>query len=162
MISKNYSGKVNSAQEDKDYYLSDLEKYIAIEKKASKDFDKYIRKAIEASKAIHHFGDGECGYLIERFLEFLEVGSDCYSRKKERERAAYRAKIQPHVRKKVLERDKYRCLRCGTHVDLTLDHIIPTSIGGSNDFENLQTLCNRCNSSKGVKAITYLQVMEDK
>lgn len=54
-------------------------------------------------------------------------------------------------RKKVHERDFYRCLKCGTHKDLTIDHIIPTSKGGENTIENMQTLCHSCNSSKGAR-----------
>lgn len=32
---------------------------------------------------------------------------------------------------------------------LTVDHIIPKSLGGSNDLENLQPMCSGCNSAKG-------------
>lgn len=31
---------------------------------------------------------------------------------------------------------------------LTVDHIIPLCEGGTNDLENLQTLCNKCNTTK--------------
>ncbi len=47
--------------------------------------------------------------------------------------------------------DQYgnRCLRCGhTDVKLTKDHVIPLSMGGSNDIGNLQPLCHSCNCSK--------------
>jgi len=49
----------------------------------------------------------------------------------------------------VFERDKYRCVNCGTHLNLSIDHIHPFSKGGSDDESNLQTLCRSCNSSKG-------------
>lgn len=34
---------------------------------------------------------------------------------------------------------------------LTRDHIIPSSLGGSNDMSNSQTMCLICNSKKGSK-----------
>lgn len=55
------------------------------------------------------------------------------------------------VSRQVFERDKYRCVACGTWKDLSVDHIIPRSKGGTNDPENLQTLCRTCNSRKGIK-----------
>jgi hypothetical protein len=48
----------------------------------------------------------------------------------------------------VFERDEWVCLHCGTPENLTVDHIIPLSRGGTNDFGNLQTLCKPCNSRK--------------
>ena len=51
------------------------------------------------------------------------------------------------LRKEILERDG-RCIECGSSEDLTLDHIVPRSLGGSHEEENLQTLCRRCNSAK--------------
>lgn len=55
------------------------------------------------------------------------------------------------LKKKVFERDFYRCLHCGTHKDLSVDHIKPESKGGETNLDNLQTLCKPCNSRKGVK-----------
>lgn len=55
------------------------------------------------------------------------------------------------LRKSIMERDMYRCQKCGDHRDLSIDHIIPESRGGTLDPQNLQTLCRSCNSSKGVR-----------
>jgi len=51
----------------------------------------------------------------------------------------------------VMHRDNHECKQCGATDDLTIDHIHPESKGGTNDIENLQVLCRRCNCSKGVK-----------
>lgn len=50
---------------------------------------------------------------------------------------------------RIKARDNYICLKCGTTKNLTVDHIIPVSKGGSSDDDNLQTLCYACNTSKG-------------
>lgn len=51
-------------------------------------------------------------------------------------------------RAKVLERDNYQCVYCGSTEDLTLDHVVPRSQGGRGTMQNLVTACRTCNSSK--------------
>jgi 5-methylcytosine-specific restriction endonuclease McrA len=41
------------------------------------------------------------------------------------------------------------CQACGSWKDLTWDHIVPLSKGGSNHPTNLRVLCRPCNSSRG-------------
>ena len=48
-----------------------------------------------------------------------------------------------------------RCPACGKVGALTMDHIVPLSLGGSNAPDNLQPLCNRCNAKKGQRIIDY-------
>lgn len=47
------------------------------------------------------------------------------------------------------KRDGFQCRVCNTSVNLTLDHITPVSLGGTNELENLAILCRSHNSSKG-------------
>ena len=44
-----------------------------------------------------------------------------------------------------------RCVLCGRKIkyeDMTIDHIKPTSLGGSDSVENLQCTCRTCNTFK--------------
>lgn len=59
------------------------------------------------------------------------------------------------IRLHIFNRDGNKCLCCGTSDNLSIDHIIPVANGGENDLSNLQTLCKRCNSSKGTKVKDY-------
>lgn len=58
------------------------------------------------------------------------------------------------LRFKVMQRDKFTCQYCGASpakdpsVELHLDHIVPWSNGGETTYENLQTLCSKCNLGK--------------
>jgi hypothetical protein len=47
----------------------------------------------------------------------------------------------------ILFRDKV-CKECGTNKNLTIDHIIPLSKGGTDAVSNLQALCRKCNEKK--------------
>jgi 5-methylcytosine-specific restriction endonuclease McrA len=57
-----------------------------------------------------------------------------------------RASIPPSVRRKVLARDQYRCRGAGCRSArfLSVHHRIPRETGGTNDPENLITLCGNC------------------
>ncbi len=53
------------------------------------------------------------------------------------------------------------CLGCGEHFhsrNLTIDHIIPQSKGGTDHLSNLQLLCGACNSTKGAETQEVLLI----
>ncbi len=55
-------------------------------------------------------------------------------------------------RENVIWRDDFTCQYCGEEfpfVDLTLDHVIPSSRGGTNEWDNLVASCKKCNQRKG-------------
>lgn len=55
-------------------------------------------------------------------------------------------------RKNILLRDRNTCQYCGTvlaSAELTLDHVIPRSRGGTSTWENLVACCHPCNRKKG-------------
>ena len=62
-----------------------------------------------------------------------------------------RQPIPRKLRHEVFKRDGYRCRECGASKDetsLEIDHILPVAKGGTNDIDNLQTLCKECNRMK--------------
>ena len=70
-----------------------------------------------------------------------------------------RSLMTPTLRESIKKRDNYTCKLCGlsTHTErnllLEIDHILPLSKGGITSEFNLQTLCWRCNRTKGSKII---------
>ncbi len=63
-----------------------------------------------------------------------------------------RGKVSNKLRFSIYERDGHRCCKCGisdTDAKLEIDHIIPISKGGKSTYDNLQTLCHKCNVEKG-------------
>lgn len=57
------------------------------------------------------------------------------------------------TRNLIMKRDGYICSYCGAKEQLTIDHILPTSKGGQNTWENMTTCCLKCNSKKGDKLL---------
>lgn len=60
-------------------------------------------------------------------------------------------RIPRRLRFEVLRRDNYSCRYCGSRapeVPLTVDHVKPRALGGTNDPENLVAACGPCNSGK--------------
>lgn len=63
----------------------------------------------------------------------------------------------------------YTCLCCCVsepNIILTQDHVVPLSVGGVHSIDNMQPLCQSCNSAKGTKTIDYrprfvVQTMRD-
>jgi 5-methylcytosine-specific restriction endonuclease McrA len=58
------------------------------------------------------------------------------------------------TRRTIFARDDYTCQYCGYRgKDLTVDHVVPKRLGGSDDWENLVTCCRKCNLKKGDKPL---------
>ena len=69
-------------------------------------------------------------------------------------RVPYRTRSSVSTRA-VLRRDAHRCAYCGGRA-ATVDHVIPRSRGGLNEWENVVACCDRCNSRKGDRLVHEL------
>lgn len=89
---------------------------------------------------------------LNRFVVYLSEKIK-FSKSAAGQRALMTSKLRQHIK----ERDNFTCKRCGVSVEdephllLEIDHIVPVSKGGLTTEDNLQTLCWRCNRSKGDK-----------
>jgi len=73
--------------------------------------------------------------------------------------AGQRALMTTQLRDAIKQRDHYACVNCRVslgaepHLLLEVDHIMPVSKGGLSMPQNLQTLCWKCNRSKGASYV---------
>lgn len=92
--------------------------------------------------------------MLERFISYL---SDLVEFKNSV--SGQRALMTTKLRETIKQRDNFTCKICGLsdrdekNLLLEIDHIIPLSKGGTTTQSNLQTLCWRCNRSKGSKIL---------
>lgn len=59
--------------------------------------------------------------------------------------------VSKRLRYEILRRDNHACRYCGAtapDVKLTVDHVVPVALGGSDEPSNLVTACEPCNSGK--------------
>ena len=57
------------------------------------------------------------------------------------------------TKKNILKRDAYTCMYCGRNGGerMTIDHVVPKSLGGRTVWENVVSACRACNLRKGNK-----------
>ena len=66
-----------------------------------------------------------------------------------KEPVVLRPPIPMQLRREILKKYAGMCAICGSTTNPQIDHIVPTSCGGTAEPDNLQVLCQRCNGSKG-------------
>ena len=76
--------------------------------------------------------------------------------------------LRNEQRKAILERDQYTCQDCGHHGqpgqgedDLQVHHIMPRAYGGTNDPDNLMTLCSACHVARDNLAQTRGRIADE-
>ena len=108
------------------------------ERSEQKSYESLV-DAVKYQKRIHGNTEQVYDSLIEPLVQW----------RRERFPVIRSVKVSDQLRKQVMERDAYRCQKCGGWVDLQVDHVYPASKGGPTVPDNLQTLCLPCNSRKG-------------
>mmetsp|Transcript_28484 Transcript_28484/g.69474 ORF Transcript_28484/g.69474 Transcript_28484/m.69474 type:complete len:210 (+) Transcript_28484:183-812(+) len=80
---------------------------------------------------------------------------DRWKRRERLRREANMSRITGNVHRDLLTRDGYRCQYCGARtLQLTIDHVIPRSRGGTTTMGNLVVSCRRCNQLKAARSLT--------
>jgi len=90
--------------------------------------------------------------LSEAFNLAINKGRKNYDHlKKPIKSSAIRKGISLKIRYQILQRDSFKCVLCGRTAAndlLVIDHIKPVVKGGTNQPDNLRTLCRACNHGK--------------
>jgi len=73
--------------------------------------------------------------MVIRLVSYVRIPRDTHRRK--------------ITRRAVFARDDWTCQYCGSRSNLTVDHVIPRSKGGSSNWENIVASCAPCNRRKG-------------
>lgn len=117
-----------------------------------RELDEFLKKTFSPyTSASYYAFFGGLGRLAHRIVDYKNrkiSDQELYAKHKYHNS---RRPIPVSLRFKVLERDKYRCVRCGATANdrkLEVDHKIPVSQGGNDSLDNLQTLCWDCNRGK--------------
>lgn len=111
---------------------------------------------------IRHFGSWR--KALEHFVEYINSEEEIQNSNPRSEKTLSEATtsithkthrdINLRMRFLVMKRDSFKCRLCGASpatnptVELHIDHILPWSKGGETTFDNLQTLCSKCNLGK--------------
>ncbi|MBW3609251.1 MAG: HNH endonuclease [Actinobacteria bacterium] len=72
--------------------------------------------------------------VVIRLVTYVKVPRDTHRRK--------------ITRRAVFARDGWTCQYCGSRANLTVDHVIPRSRGGTHTWENVVAACRPCNMRK--------------
>ena len=67
----------------------------------------------------------------------------------------------PLTKRNVMRRDGQVCQYCGKEDSslMTIDHILPKSLGGDDTWENMVCACLDCNSRKGDRTVVQAEMM---
>jgi 5-methylcytosine-specific restriction endonuclease McrA len=144
---------VRIAEQEKRYVAEHLEQRRAISRKShAKNKAKYIatiRAYYENHKAAIR------ARINEWFQEHPEK-NQLHHQKRRFSKASRSGTFTHQEWKEIKEKYGNKCLCCGrSDVKLTIDHVVPFSLGGTHTADNIQPLCQRCNSKKSTKNIDY-------
>lgn len=154
------------AEEHQEYYKKNKDKICArtskyqkenpeIQKRSAKKYAQTDKAKITQRKKYEIAKEN--GYL-EKCKKYRDENKERYSLLYSEKRIKRANKIKANTFKnatskqikKLLELQNHRCINCNVYLsdNKHLDHIVPISLGGGNDLNNLQWLCAPCNLSK--------------
>jgi 5-methylcytosine-specific restriction endonuclease McrA len=136
----------------KEYRESHPETY----RKAQREWKKRNREAVNAMRRKHYQKHKE--EVKARNSEYARLHPEVYVAAASRRRTKITQAGGTYTIEQwneLCSQYDHRCLCCGNKKKLTPDHVIPVSLGGSSDIENIQPLCKPCNSSKNTKTTDY-------
>jgi len=123
-----------------------LQAQVRLERQQWEAFMEAVDHLVEAAEPVARFGDGCGGACLEEIKRaFIDAFGDESSGRSTRKK-----QLSWAARKKIMERDRFRCVTCDTWLDLCVAHIVPAREGGTDHMDNLHTLCRDCFS--GVEA----------
>lgn len=128
---------------------TDWDAAIAEEQAQVKRVRDIAAELAEAARPVWHLGDGYGGCVkADVSAAFAAAGLELTPPPTRK-----RSSLSTRRRKRIMERDGHICLQCGSHINLTIDHIVPVVRGGGDEDSNLQTLCWSCNGRKGARLL---------
>lgn len=113
-----------------------------------------LRKSTSARRLYHHVDESCMCSKCSGYRRHKEAGFPRASARRAREKGLF---VESVNRKVVFERDNGVCGICRSPVDpndFHLDHVIPLSLGGPHEYENVQLSHPTCNWRKAKKVHT--------
>lgn len=127
-----------------------------IESKLGVDKKNNIRKLIDTKEKYKKFYHNNFAYIedlldwsLDNHYKLPKFDPKEFERMNEKHQV--RKPFTKSIRHEVFKRDNYKCVECGAtkeETTLEVDHILPVVQGGTDELDNLQTLCKACNLSK--------------
>lgn len=152
-------GQISNSK-GKTWKLSESDRLNRVTNRLGKVYNNEQKKKLsEAKKGLKN--PKNLGSLNNRWKGGVTKIPEYRSWMKNKRNRLKRVSIGSHTYKEWQELKKFynfMCLCCKKfepEIKLTEDHIIPISLNGSDNIENIQPLCRSCNSKKNNKIIKY-------
>lgn len=166
MYGRNTCCKPCNAKKKKDYAAANVEK----QARRRKELRDPVKAAARWKKISTEQPERIAAYA-EKYREKKKAYSKVYHRANPDKRRADDQRRKSRMRgsggsfsakewRALQEKYNHRCLRCGEVKPLSVDHVIPIALGGTNDIANIQPLCLDCNRRKSNKHIDYRTLYE--
>lgn len=113
----------------------------------------YVARSTEWARRTRELRTEEGWPLVTRQSGNPKLPIGVYVLEEDRQAPAHDRNINDATRRRALQRDRYACRKCGWTYDdwnpsdprfLELHHVVHHVAGGSNELDNLHTLCNVC------------------